>query len=738
MGGNEMDAKILAIAAIICIGSLLAIGVGYAYSSSLETTDNNAVLEDVTIAPVSGDNSGYVGSTKVIRYNSDNSSGTMSYGIAADASLTELTGIKLSYEGKKTSMPIYNISFTIDTDMFVNDGYEFNKILISLTKDGKTWTGDGPYVDQTMHTMRWEFKSTSDDGSTTITATSTPSEYNLTFAISKDRDGSHPHKAKLNTDGYNIIVRASTEPPEHYYLYVINNGHGDPGTKVSDDSNHKFTEPDALSETGYIFGGWYSDWELTTPFDFTAQATSDMEAFAKWTPEKYSVQLTIGSNSTVKSGELSQTIDYGKDMAPVVITANDGYYFPFDYTTSNDQALTVSRDSAFQITVTGNITEQKTLALTDASTFDLQTVAKSVSDKAFEVFYEEGKDLREYMSEENWWVYTGINCPKSTNRVAIGGFLFEKNLKTTFQVGEDRVYTDMYAWGSVDGKLYVAVPALYSLTNEKTGVVSIQVESTRSIDLQLFPTGLNEYLYTVEIGTYEGAPAKLAFTTNERSIVLATTDSRTEVDLMGETEYGFRFDEGFESFSMGDTPGMLYKSMGYEGWNDDQSMGNTMFTRYYKVVSNTGNYFDIDMTFIYARTVADYNAVVFDNLDSLTKVTVNAAYSVNFIDGLSQGLDLNGWDLYVGLDGSVAGSVNTYKSSSMNKLYYTIAFDSNGGSEVDPIYIVRKAYAYQPQNPVKDDCTFLGWFTDPQCTKGYGFDVRVTESMTLYAKWGEA
>jgi len=732
-----MDSKLIAIVGGIFVIGILAVGVGYAYAGSLESNSNNVALEDVTISPISGDDTSYVGSTKVVRYSSNNSAGVMTYGIAEDAPLTELAGIKLSYEGRSASMPIYSISFTIDTEMFATDSYYKDSIIIKLTRDGKEWTGTGPYVDQVMHTTRWVFNSTSDDGSTTIVASSTPVEYGLIFTITKDQPNTYPHKEKLSTDSYTITIRASTAAPEHYYLYPINNGLGTPSSRIADDSNHKFAPLDPLSETGYIFGGWFADEALTTPFDFTAPVTSDVLAFAKWTPESYQVELTLGGNTTVKSGSLSQTVDFSESMVPVVITADDGYYFPLLYDTSNDQGLTVTRSSAYQITVSGNITGDKALVLPGASVLDIQALAKSVSDVAFDLFYAQGADLKENISEENWWVYTGINCPKSTNRVAIGGYLFEKNLKTSFQVGTDRIYKDMYAWQSVDGKLYVAVPALYSLTNVNTGIVSIQVESTRAIDILLFDSALNEYAYTVEVQQYEGKPAKTASTSDGKSIVLATTDSRTKVNLLGEVEYGFRFDEGFESFSMGLTPGMLYTTYGYVGWNDDTTMGNSMFTRYYKVVSNTGNYFALNISFIYARTAAAYDAVTFDSTDDLTAVTIDAAYSTNFIDGLSQGLDLNGWDLYVDHDGSIKGTVNTYKSSSVNSVYVLVTFDSQGGSHVDPTYVIRKGSLPPPSNPIKLGSVFEGWYIDSQCTEAYDFNSRVMQCLTLYAKWGE-
>ena len=43
----------------------------------------------------------------------------------------------------------------------------------------------------------------------------------------------------------------------------------------------------------------------------------------------------------------------------------------------------------------------------------------------------------------------------------------------------------------------------------------------------------------------------------------------------------------------------------------------------------------------------------------------------------------------------------------------------------------------QPKNPVKNGYIFDGWYTDKEFKSPYGFDLRVTKSFTLYAKWIE-
>lgn len=42
------------------------------------------------------------------------------------------------------------------------------------------------------------------------------------------------------------------------------------------------TQPEAPTKTDYTFGGWYSDAELTTAYDFSTPVTADITLYAKW------------------------------------------------------------------------------------------------------------------------------------------------------------------------------------------------------------------------------------------------------------------------------------------------------------------------------------------------------------------------------------------------------------------------------------------------------------------------
>lgn len=76
-------------------------------------------------------------------------------------------------------------------------------------------------------------------------------------------------------------------------------------------------------------------------------------------------------------------------------------------------------------------------------------------------------------------------------------------------------------------------------------------------------------------------------------------------------------------------------------------------------------------------------------------------------------------------------------NGSLDGTFYTVAFESNGGSDV-PGQIRANAAATKPADPTRSGYVFAGWYTDETCTAAYDFTQPVTDSVTLYAKWEAA
>ncbi len=91
-------------------------------------------------------------------------------------------------------------------------------------------------------------------------------------------------------------------------------------------------------------------------------------------------------------------------------------------------------------------------------------------------------------------------------------------------------------------------------------------------------------------------------------------------------------------------------------------------------------------------------------------------------------IELDGDDLLAPSSPSTGGSGTTY---------YSIRFNTNGGSDVVNQRVKRNSYVTVPEEPVKEGYEFAGWYIDEALTIPFDFDTKVKEAYVLYAKWTE-
>ncbi len=66
---------------------------------------------------------------------------------------------------------------------------------------------------------------------------------------------------------------------------------------------------------------------------------------------------------------------------------------------------------------------------------------------------------------------------------------------------------------------------------------------------------------------------------------------------------------------------------------------------------------------------------------------------------------------------------------------YTVTFESNGGSRVEPQVVPAGNTALEPIAPERSNYAFMGWYADAAFETLYDFSTTLTEDITLYAKW---
>ena len=122
----------------------------------------------------------------------------------------------------------------------------------------------------------------------------------------------YPADGKIGTHN---IVYANDAPAEEvvidypsaptYHTVTFNaNGHGTAPVAQTVESGATATEPTAPTETGWTFGGWYTEAECVNKYNFSTPVTADITLYAKWTenttppPTTYTVSFDANGHGT--------------------------------------------------------------------------------------------------------------------------------------------------------------------------------------------------------------------------------------------------------------------------------------------------------------------------------------------------------------------------------------------------------------------------------------------------------
>lgn len=125
------------------------------------------------------------------------------------------------------------------------------------------------------------------------------------------------------------------------------NGHG---TQIDslEPTNKAVTKPEDPTESGWTFGGWYSDADLKTPFDFD-NITDVCTAYAQWT--EYAVE-EIAVKTPPKKTEYFVGESFDPAGLVLTITYDNGETADVAYSAENASEFTFNPDGALALTDT--------------------------------------------------------------------------------------------------------------------------------------------------------------------------------------------------------------------------------------------------------------------------------------------------------------------------------------------------------------------------------------------------
>jgi uncharacterized repeat protein (TIGR02543 family) len=188
----------------------------------------------------------------------------------------------------------------------------------------------------------------------------------------------------------------------------------------------------------------------------------------------------------------------------------------------------------------------------------------------------------------------------------------------------------------------------------------------------------------------------------------------------------------------------------FEGWYKKDAAGNLtdQFVDFDKSIDFSG---DKDATIdLFAKfsTDAIYN-IYFLGEDSKTVIATKKGSAGDKIDVSDITFDIVGDKALTGwaakdINGNNIPIENNEITLNDSDVYlypmisdaYWISFNTNGGSDVKPEYVIKGQHASYPGvTPTKSGYTFGGWYSDSECKGKYDFNSEVTAATTLYANW---
>ena len=184
-------------------------------------------------------------------------------------------------------------------------------------------------------------------------------------------------------------------------------------------------------------------------------------------------------------------------------------------------------------------------------------------------------------------------------------------------------------------------------------------------------------------------------------------------------------------------PNVSREGYSLDGWYISADQGNTLYEKWLFPTSIVTS----DIT-LYAKWVVNEYTITFHCNGGSSIDSIVQDFATTLIEPsipTRQGYTFSGWysDFLINTPYEFttipAEDLNLYAKWEINP--FTITFDSNGGSIVEPITQDYETSVHEPVESIKEGYTFAGWYSDDSLTTPYVFNEMPAQSITLYAKW---
>ena len=515
----------------------------------------------------------------------------------------------------------------------------------------------------------------------------------------------------------------------------------------------------------------------TITYTVAQNASSSGEPVISWLTVSQQAQ-DLGSLGTVMGGVLPETVKIGESDVKVVWSDASKNYMAGKATSVGTFAVTGKTEDGAPITAT-------VFNVPVNLTYFIDSGAADVSDVAdYEAIKTLSPDLLNRSADQQWdgtasgksWGWSG----GGTGAGKISGSDTSNWLSTFILADYDSkggqiVYHLTLPAGKYD------IGAAQSPYNYPNGMYSTVTIGDKTIGARKVVSGLsdanNSVVQSVEVtedsvvDVTVGTEGNAGYNVRLAGLWAARTGDVAAVDTTAPTfagaddveiTVGDAFDPLAGVTATDDVDGDVTKSIKVSGAVDTSKAGE--YTLTYRVSDKAGNEATATRTVTVEEEpvtppAEDKTAPVFSGVSD---VTVEFGASFDPLAGVSAKDDVDG-DVTSSI--KVEGDVDTSKAGTYTLTYtvsdkagntatatrvvtvkekpvtppaedaFTVTFDANGGSVVDPVTVKYGEKVAAPAVPTRDGYTFAGWTSDKEGKQAYDFDAEVTADLTLYAQW---
>ena len=248
------------------------------------------------------------------------------------------------------------------------------------------------------------------------------------------------------------------------------------------------------------------------------------------------------TRDTSSGAELQEGVVIGSDIVSVIYTANEGYYFPKDYTSLAPDGITVTWNSEKQITVSGTLTTDTKLTLREPTakpaTYTVTVIPAAYMTRKTDSGLEKQSGLTGAMTEVVYTAEDGYYFPESYSVSSENGIKVTRKDDSQITVSGTPTANTVIQLTAPTAK-----PATYTVTVTPAEHMTRKTDS--GLEKQSGLTGaMTEVVYTADEGYYfpDSYPVPtvngITVTRNgENQITVSgTPTANTEIKLMAPTE----------------------------------------------------------------------------------------------------------------------------------------------------------------------------------------------------------